>query len=102
MYKNIVFVHNLLNHVLLAHALLCNHQHVTPIFIKNINLGDVAQLVRVLACHAKGRGFNPRRSRNRCIAFFKQVSISHISVKNLINNQTFKNLFYKFFFMHIK
>lgn len=25
--------------------------------------GEIAQLVRVLACHAKGRGFDPRFSR---------------------------------------
>ena len=27
--------------------------------------GGVAQLVRALACHARGRGFEPRRSRHR-------------------------------------
>ena len=27
------------------------------------NLGDVAQLVRALPCHGRGRGFEPRRPR---------------------------------------
>ena len=28
------------------------------------NLGDVAQLVRALPCHGRGRGFEPRRPRH--------------------------------------
>ena len=35
------------------------------------NQEDVAQLVRVLACHARGRGFEPRHSRNN---FFKETT----------------------------
>ncbi len=37
---------------------------------------DVAQLVRVLACHAKGRGFDSRRPRKRY--FIKKYQIESI------------------------
>jgi hypothetical protein len=29
------------------------------------HLGDVAQLVRALPCHGRGRGFEPRRPRHK-------------------------------------
>ena len=29
------------------------------------NIGAVVQLVRILACHARGRGFEPRPHRNK-------------------------------------
>jgi hypothetical protein len=32
--------------------------------VEQIFLGDVAQLVRALPCHGRGRGFEPRRPRH--------------------------------------
>ena len=42
---------------------------------KDLKKEDVAQLVRVLACHAKGRGFNSRRSRKKefALAFALEI-----------------------------
>ena len=37
------------------------HQEILSLFTKN---GLVAQLVRALACHARGRGFEPHPSRH--------------------------------------
>ena len=38
-------------------------QLIFLMFIRIITFGGVAQLVRASACHAEGRGFEPRHSR---------------------------------------
>ena len=34
-------------------------------YVEEKKAGDVAQLVRALPCHGRGRGFEPRRPRHR-------------------------------------
>ena len=46
--------------------------------------GPVAQLVRALACHARGRGFEPHPGRQ-----FYDGDIINAEVKNLINRLDF-------------
>ena len=51
----------------LAHVLSTKKDfpsYVTSIEVADYRVGLVAQLVRALACHARGRGFEPHPSRH--------------------------------------
>lgn len=64
-----------------------------------IFFGAVVQLVRILACHARGRGFESRPHRILYLILFYLIAINYLTKKILISF-SYYSLFF-FFNVHV-